>query len=42
MTMSKIKEYYASGVWSEEKLQKLLDSGILTQAQYNEIVNANS
>ena len=36
----KAKDYYNRGLWSAARLQTLVTKGLLTQAEYNEIVGA--
>ena len=38
MTTAKIKSYYETGKWTLAQVQALLEKGIITEAQYAEIV----
>ena len=38
MTTAKIKSYYETGKWTLAQVQKLLELGVITQEQYEEIV----
>lgn len=33
----KIKGYYDSGLWSEERVKKMVDINVITKKQYEEI-----
>ena len=37
--IEKIKRYYELGIYKEKHLLKLLEKGIITQQQYDEIIN---
>lgn len=35
-----VKNYYNKGLWSEYRLQMAVEKGWITEAEFNEIVNA--
>lgn len=37
MTYEKIKYYYESGFWSAEQVRKMVEKGIITEEQFEEI-----
>lgn len=34
----KIKSYYDSGLWSEERVKNMVIKGIITEEEYNDII----
>ena len=37
MMLEKVKKYYAAGVWSEERVRKLVEVGKLSREEYEEV-----
>lgn len=37
----KIKEYYQSGLWSEVRVRNMVIKGIITEKEYQDIVEKN-
>lgn len=36
--LEKIKKYYNEGLWSEERVRKMVEIGKITKKQFNDIV----
>ena len=34
----KIKEYYNTGLWSEERVKNMVTKGIITEEEYKDII----
>ena len=34
----KVKKYYDTGLWSEERVRNMVINGIITEEEYNDIV----
>ena len=37
----KIKRFYDLGLWTAEQVHQAVEKGLITEEEYNEIVNAN-
>ena len=37
MMKEKVKKYYAAGVWSKERVRKVVERGVLSEDEYEEI-----
>lgn len=38
----KVKKYYDSGLWSEERVRNVMLKGVITYEEYEKIVNEDS